>query len=156
MSLQQALLMVGSTVATVTIGNQTITSYGWQETNPTPPPANINHPAISSYLLNADGTSSWEGVDNVGDPTSGTFSGEWLSGGTTSAYEAQIVATGTGTMSGSTTGSGVWNALGTNRKWTVTQTYLSLPLTKTLAVTIRRISDSVTMDTATITLQGSL
>ena len=128
------------------------------ETNPEPPPAIIRGVGYARFTLKNTGALFWETSNDDGTGNgnavldSGNVTGEWMVGAVASEYEVQVVATGTALSSGSATnGSGVWNALGTDRLYqrsTSTSTFT----TTSCVVTVRRISDQVTMCTATITL----
>lgn len=139
--------------------NHTISGGPAVEENAFPPPANFYSPGYATFLLNSNGTAGWATANDNGAFTgtlvtaSGNYSGEWLTGGVASDYEVQVVVT-SGTVTGSTTGAGVWNNLGTNRSWTHASA-LAASSSRVLTVTIRRVSDSVVVATATITLTSN-
>lgn len=106
------------------------------------PPAD----AVATYSLNSDGTNG--------------FGGEWLTGGTASNYEVQAVQFSDDTVGTGTSVSGTLNTymnLGTTRSWSASATNNGANTSRTwvLDLTIRRVSDSVVMDTARITLQAT-
>lgn len=112
--------------------------------------------ALAHYRLNADGTLTYTIYDfDMGFSYNTLRSGEWLlSGSTATNYEVYVTATGTeGTLTGTT---GSWLSLGSvNREWTLGHSVpagQSGTASRSLSVSIRRISTGVTEDTATIGL----
>lgn len=102
--------------------------------------------AVATYELNSSGSNG--------------FPGEWLTGGgTTSDYEVFATTfsdtiTGPGTSISGTVGA--WLNLGTTRAWSAFATANgNSQRVWVIDLTIRRVSDLVTMDTARITLDAS-
>lgn len=102
-------------------------------------------------------------LDSVDNPSTAvvTYSlpntgGGWLTGGTPSDYEAQAVETSkTLDTDGSVSGTlSTWLNLGTTREWSLTQVagLNSRTSNWTIQVSIRRASDGVVLDTATINM----
>lgn len=151
---QQQMMIGGAIIVALT--NHTVSGNSGSYSNPTPPPALLRTTGIARFLLNSVGTAGWfnqgfDGFDGIVNDA-GNYAGEWLSGGTAADYEVEVVVTGTAVNgTSSTSGSGVWNNLGTNRLWERTSA-LGTVTTSTLAVTIRTVVGSVTVATATITL----
>lgn len=104
--------------------------------------------AAASYALVNDGDI---------DATQGTNTpldvGDWISpkGSASDFYEARATVT-SGSLTSGTAGS--WLPLGTTRTWTKTATPGTGVQTCVFTLEIRRASDSVVVDTATITLQA--
>lgn len=92
----------------------------------------------------------------VGNSGAATATGEspytWLLSGVNSDYEIRADVT-SGSLSSGTTGS--WLVLSTSRSWAVTRTVIGTK-TATMAVQIRRVSDSVVLTTATITITATV
>lgn len=80
--------------------------------------------------------------------------GDWISpkGGASNFYEARATVTSGSLTTGTT---GAWLGLGTTRTWTLTQSSAGLTSTCIFTVEIRRASDSVVVDSATITLTAN-
>lgn len=126
----QAMLAIGGSGGGGGGGSVYINNLSIEKTDPAG--------ATATYKLNSDGTV--KDHDNVLLET-------WLVSGSAGDYEVQV--TGTGTITGSATGS--WLPLSTNRTWSVVATAGQYK-TATLSVKIRRASDGVELDTATIDL----
>ena len=107
--------------------------------------AGIGGTATARYRLYSDGIA-------YRTNTSGTvvaISGEWLRAGAASDFEVFASFSGSGgTVAGPT---GSWVSLGTDREWTLTVT--NNFVTRDLSVQIRLASNSVVIDTATITFE---
>lgn len=80
------------------------------------------------------------------------ISGEWLVGGSASAFETRATIN-SGTLTSGTTGS--WLGLGTNRVW-VKEKVGAGSATVNLTIEIRRASDGVVLDSATIIMTGDV
>jgi hypothetical protein len=91
--------------------------------------------AVVTYTLNSDGTRNF---------------GNWLLIGTNTDYECRATITSGGLTGGDSTGA--WLSLGTTRMWYVHAT--NTVVTCTLTIEIRRASDGVVLDTATVTLDA--
>lgn len=102
----------------------------------------VNDPsdATASYSLNSGGTVSGTGISGY----------SWLLIGSNSDYEARATLL-SGTLTSGTTGS--WQALSTTRTWTRNRTTIGQN-TASITLEIRRVSDSVVLDSATITLDA--
>lgn len=98
------------------------------------------------FSLNSDGTASWQRTTT--STTSGTYTGEWLTGGTPSDYECYATVTSGGVTSGTT---GAWLNLGTTRSWACTRS-TDGTTSATLTVQIRKSGTTTTLASATITL----
>ena len=122
--------------------------------------------ATVSVRLRSDGTFTWASTTTGGDdPTSnsGTYTGEWLPGNKNSGdYSVQAIwtpdpANTGGTFTG-TTGSGVWSVLSTFQEWSL-QTSSNGTNERVadgiLSLSIRNNSDSVILDTASITMHAA-
>lgn len=92
--------------------------------------------ALAVYELNSSGTGSATGF--------GTWS--WLLSGLNSDYQVRATVTSGPTPTGSPTAS--WLSLGTTRNWALTQSGVGSQTTY-LTIEIRRVSDTVVIDTAT-------
>lgn len=105
--------------------------------------------ASASYSLNSSGAGAGIGSSSAAD--AGTNANwTWLLSGLNSSYQVRATLI-SGTLSSGTTGS--WLTLNTTRTWSVTTgTFKSA----TLTIEVRRISDGVICDTATVTLTASV
>lgn len=99
-------------------------------------------PADATYSLASSGTGSYTGGSNW----------TWLLSGLNSAYEVRATLVSGGLTSGST---GVWQALSTTRAWNLHRTASGSSACE-LTIEIRRASDSVVIDTATVTLTATV
>lgn len=79
------------------------------------------------------------------------ISGEWLASGLNSDFESRATLL-TGTLTSGTTGT--WQVLSTSREWTVAFTGANGNKECSFTLEIRRVSDSVVVATATITLRA--
>lgn len=124
-------------VPNAAVSDQTVTD---EETSP--------QTAEARYALDSGGGADYytiaEGTVSI--------SGEWLLVGANSAFEARATLV-SGTLTAGTTGS--WLALSTRREWTVAKTTLGSKAC-TFTVEIRRVSDSVVVDSATIILIATM
>lgn len=111
--------------------------------------AGIGGSATAVYVLDSAGDIRYTvGSDSVTD------NGDWIAPKTNMAnYECRATLT-SGTLSSGTTGA--WLSLGTTRSWTRSRTISPGLTTTTFTLEIRRATDGVVMDTATITLQAFL
>lgn len=103
--------------------------------------------STAEYSLKNDGVAQY--IDSVGTTP---ISGEWLVSGSAADFEVRATAT-SGTLTYGTTGS--WESLGTTRAWGVTRTTIGIK-SCTLTIEIRRASDGVVLDSATITLSAEV
>lgn len=113
------------------------------ESSTTPPAA-----ATAVFRLETDGDiGATQGNNTVVDV------GNWISpqGAASDFYEARATVT-SGSLSSGT--AGVWLGLGTQRSWSVLSASGAGLRTCIFTLEIRRASDSVVLDTATITLQA--
>lgn len=147
-----AMSGVKARLTTFQLSNRVINSQLFVPTTPRP---------VTSYRL----TTAGEAQEREGDTdTSGTYqriSTDYLEGGTfdTSDYEVEFVVdseTGaSGTWSGSTRGTGVWNDLGTERAWEWEKDTNNAGFaTANVTVTIREIAVPANLVTASITFQS--
>lgn len=136
MSLHLIIMALGGDA--ITISNLTASSDAISPTN-----------ATATYRLDTTGDiSATQGSNTIVDV------GDWISpkGGASDSYEARATVT-SGSLTSGTAGS--WLGLGTQRVWTLTQNSAGTgPATCVFTLEIRRASDSVVLDTATITLQA--
>jgi hypothetical protein len=93
------------------------------------------HGTACQYNLNADG--------NVYGPTASALLEAWLDSGSAGSFEARATLLSGALTTGTT---GVWQALSTTRTWTATLA--------SIKIEIRRVSDGVILDTATISLEA--
>jgi hypothetical protein len=93
------------------------------------------HGTPCQYNLNADG--------NVYGPTAAALLEAWLDSGSAGSFEARATLL-SGALSTGTTG--VWQVLSTTRTWTAALA--------SIKIEIRRVSDGVILDTATISLEA--
>lgn len=104
----------------------------------------IGGTATATYRLASSGVASATNLAGVLT----AISGEWLTSGAASLYEAQAVwQAGTGTTGGPTG----WVALSSNREWTLTAT--NFYATRPLVVSIRLASTGAVITTATISFE---
>lgn len=104
--------------------------------------------ASATYQLNLSGKE--QSVTNTVGTT--TF-GDWIVPNSAAAnYEVECVVN-SGTVTGSSTGAGVWQALSSTRLWTRAQPAVGL-LTSQITVSIRRIGTTTVLDSAVITLEA--
>lgn len=136
MSLDLIIMALGGD--TISIADRTASSL---TTSPTT--------ATATYRLETDGDiGASAGNNTVVDV------GDWVSpkGGASDAYEARATIVSGSLTSGTT---GTWQGLGTQRTWTLNQPSAGTgPATCVFTLEIRRASDSVVLDTATITLSA--
>lgn len=121
----------------VTISNRTASAFTVSPTN-----------AAAVYSLQNDGDiEATNGTNTVTDV------GDWINprGAAGNTYEARATVT-SGSLSSGTTGS--WLALGTTRTWTLVGTSGAGFQTCTFTLEIRRASDSVVVDSATIIMEA--
>lgn len=132
--------------------------YGTSDT----PPVNITNQAPVSVLPSGTATAQYMlAAGGALQITTGTNSldnvpGEWLVSGSATAYEARatFVSSSGGTPGGDA--EGVWLSLGTvNRSWTLSQSGAGA-VDRVLTIDIRRVSDGVVVDTATVTLMAEI
>ncbi len=104
--------------------------------------------ATASYALASDGD-----IDATAGTNTSVDRGDWISPQINmSAYEARATVT-SGTLSSGT--EGTWLSLGTTRTWNVVHSGIGTGSTSCeFTLEIRRTSDGVVLDTATITLQA--
>jgi len=103
--------------------------------------------ATTSYALNNNGTATTLGL--------GSGAITWLTGGSASSYEARMTVTSGAFTSGDATGS--WLNLGTSRFWTLTESFNgNVSQTVTGTIEIRRVSDSVVVASASVTMESSV
>lgn len=113
-----------------------------------------NFPATAQYSLLATGQARGTTSDGTGGTDIVDYPSEWLLSGVNSDYEVWCTVD-SGTVTGSATGS--WLLLSTTRSWTKTKPSSPIGLlSATITVQIRRVSDSVVLDTATITLDAEI
>lgn len=111
--------------------------------------AGIGESATAVYILTSAGDIRYtDGDDTVQDL------GDWITPQTNMAnYESRVTVT-SGTL---TTGTeGAWQNLGTTRSWTKSRTVTAGSSSCTFTLEIRRASDAVVVDSATITLTATL
>ena len=103
--------------------------------------------ATAQYLLNSDGR-----AQKVENSSTSDISGEWLVAGANSDFEVYATVD-SGTLTSGPTGS--WVSLSTSRVWTLTRGTVGLSSVD-LTIEIRRASDAVVVDSATITLTAEV
>jgi hypothetical protein len=104
-------------------------------------------PAVAGYRLNSDGTAEHT-VASGGAYTA--IAGEWLIVGLNSDFAAQMTYVSGATLT-TTPGAGWW-VLSTTRTWSLSAS--GTDDTAVYLLEIRRVSDSVVVDAATITFQA--
>jgi hypothetical protein len=126
----------GKSNASVAISNQSALDFSYAGSGGT---------GYARYQLNANGVAYRTNVSG----TLISISGEWLTSGAASLFEAYATWSGSYGNPGGITGS--WLNLGTTREWLLYQEdgYAS----RTLAVQIRLASSGAVLDTATITFE---
>lgn len=104
------------------------------------------------YVLGNDGNIRYttDGTNTVEDH------GDWITPQTNMANYEVFASVTSGTLTGGTTGA--WQSLGTTRTWNVTRPAVSGFGTSsaTIALQIRRASDGVVVDTASIDLRAAI
>lgn len=101
--------------------------------------------ASASYSVNSNGTET---------SSPAAISNTWLLIGAASDYEVRATLN-SGTLSSGTTG--VWLDCATSRTWTVTRTTDAAGITSAnLTIEIRRKSDGVVLDSATVVLEAEV
>lgn len=129
------------TAVTVAISNQFI----WAEDSASP------YIAYATYTLSNTGTVLYDTTPSNGNggATSGTLE-TWLLSGAASDYECRATLTSGSLTTGTT---GTWMSLSTSRQWQRDRAAFG-SASATLTIEIRRASDGVVLDSATITLQA--
>lgn len=136
---------------TVSISDQSITGSREIEANPFPPPGTIRGNGEARYELQASGQARRGESDTNGVLNFTNIINEWLQAGAASGAQVEMVWNNTSGISGSPSGSGVWTTLGSGTVgWTLSSGTAST--TRTGTCRLRRTSDGVVLDTATITL----
>lgn len=102
----------------------------------------------ATFTLDSAGVAS--GATSPGGTGGGTYSGEWMLVGPSSAYEARFTIT-SGALSTGT--AGTWLNLGTSRAWTVTRNTVGTSTCQG-TVEIRDAATLTVLATATITLEA--
>lgn len=138
-SMQQSLLMLSASGPQVSITDHYIFDDG----------ASAGGTGLARLWLFNDGTAGYE--TNWGEPTDGSYSGEWMLTGSVGDYEARATVT-SGSLSSGTSGS--WLALSTSQSWTRIRA-LNGVSTCIFTLEIRRTSDNTVLDTSEITLEAS-
>lgn len=118
--------------------------------------------SIADYQSSLDATSPADSTNTYGLNADGTITGpggNWLTGGSSSDYEVratQVSDTITGTGTSATGTLNTWMNLGTNREWTVAATGAGNTGRRwVLTIEIRRASDLVVLDSATIDIEAT-